>query len=71
MARLRLRTDVRHGVALIGADPFIRRLLAVQVLAVLSVGGTGALLVVLAREQLGLDEADFAAARGRRPHPGR
>lgn len=58
-ARPRLRTDVRHGVAFIGADPFIRRLLAVQVLAVLSVGGTGALLVVLAREQLRVDEADF------------
>ncbi len=40
-ARPRLRTDVRQGVAFIGADPFIRRLLAVQVLAVLSVGGPG------------------------------
>lgn len=57
--RSRLRTEVRQGVAFIGADAFIRRLLAVQVLAVLSVGGTGALLIVLARQQLRVDEADF------------
>lgn len=30
-----------------------------QLLAVLSVGGTGALLIVLATEQLGVDEGDF------------
>jgi MFS family permease len=55
----RLRTEARQGIAVIRADRFIRRLMLVQLLAVLSVGGTGALLVVLAAEQLGVDEADF------------
>jgi MFS family permease len=55
----RLRTETRQGIEVIRADAFIRRLLGVQVLAVLSVGGTGALLVVLATEQLGVDESDF------------
>lgn len=55
----RLRTEARQGVEFIRADPFIRQLLAVQLLAVLSVGGTGALLIVLATQQLGVDERDF------------
>lgn len=49
-----LRTETTQGIDLIRAEPFIRRLLGVQLLAVLSVGGTGALLVVLATEQLGV-----------------
>jgi len=55
----RLRAEARQGVEFIRADPFIRQLLAVQLLAVLSVGGTGALLIVLATQQLGVDERDF------------
>ena len=55
----RLRAEARQGVEFIRADPFIRQLLAVQLLAVLSVGGTGALLIVLATQQLGVDESDF------------
>ncbi len=55
----RLRTEARHGLEFIRADRFIVQLMAVQLLAVLSVGGTGALLVVLATRQLGVDEADF------------
>lgn len=54
-----LRTETRQGIDLIRAEPFIRRLLGVQLLAVLSVGGTGALLVVLATKQLGVDKSDF------------
>lgn len=57
--RTRLRTEARHGLEFIRADRFIVQLMAVQLLAVLSVGGTGALLVVLATRQLGVDEADF------------
>lgn len=57
--RPRLRVEARDGVALVRSDPFIRRLLGVQLLAVLSVGGTGALLVVLATEQLEVDQSDF------------
>jgi MFS family permease len=55
----RLRTEARHGLDFIRGDRFIVQLIAVQLLAVLSVGGTGALLVVLANRQLGVDEADF------------
>ncbi len=57
--RTPLRREAWQGVRMIRRDPFVRRLLGVQLLAVLSVGGTGALLVVLAQEQLGLDTADF------------
>ncbi len=55
----RLGAEARQGVEFIRADRFIRQLLAVQLLAVLSVGGTGALLIVLTTQQLGVDEADF------------
>jgi MFS family permease len=55
----RLRSEARHGLEFIRGDRFIVQLMVVQLLAVLSVGGTGALLVVLARRQLGVDEADF------------
>ena len=54
-----LRREAREGLRMIRDDAFVRRLLGVQLLAVLSVGGTGGLLVVLAQEQLGLDTADF------------
>jgi len=57
--RTRLRDEAREGVEFIRADRFIRQLLAVQLLAVLSVGGTGALLIVLTTRQLGVDEGDF------------
>ena len=55
----RLWADARRGVTFIWADLFIRRLLGVQLLAVLSVGGTGALLVVLATEQLQIETSEF------------
>ncbi len=53
--------DVRNGFGFATRDPLLRRLLAVQLLAVLSVGGTGALLVVLAREQFGVSGSRFGA----------
>jgi MFS family permease len=53
--------DAAEGLRYATRDPFVRGLLVVQLLAVLSVGGTGALLVVLAREQLGVDGAPFGA----------
>ena len=55
----RLWTEARRGVTFIWADVFIRRLLGVQLLAVLSVGGTGALLIVLATEQLRIETSEF------------
>ncbi len=55
----RLRSEARQGIEFIRADRFIRQLLVVQLLAVLSVGGTGALLIVLATRQLGVDKRDF------------
>jgi sugar phosphate permease len=54
-----LGAEARQGIEFIRADRFIRQLLAVQLLAVLSVGGTGALLIVLTTQQLGVDERDF------------
>lgn len=51
--------DAADGFRYATRDTFVRGLLVVQLLAVLSVGGTGALLVVLAREQLGVDGARF------------
>lgn len=55
----RLSRETAEGIRYALGDPFLRRLLVVQFLAVLSVGGTGALLVVLAREQLGVQGGDF------------
>lgn len=55
----RLWSDAWQGVRYAAGDAFLRRLLLVQFLAVLSVGGTGALLVVLARDQLGVRGSDF------------
>ena len=57
--RTPLRAEARKGVQVVLGDAFLRGLLGVQLLAVLSVGGTGALLIVLAEDQLGLDTADF------------
>lgn len=58
-ARRRLWSDAWQGIRYAAGEPFLRRLLLVQFLAVLSVGGTGALLVVLARDQLGVEGGDF------------
>lgn len=55
----RLSSGACEGIRYAVGDPFLRRLLVVQFLAVLSVGGTGALLVVLAQEQLGVTGGDF------------
>ena len=51
--------EAAEGFRYATRDGFVRGLLVVQLLAVLSVGGTGALLVVLASEQLGVDGARF------------
>ena len=55
----RLFSEAREGIRYAAGDAFLRRLLVVQTLAVLSVGGTGALLVVLARDQLGIEGGEF------------
>lgn len=55
----RLWGDAWQGVRYATRDALLRRLLLVQFLAVLSVGGTGALLVVLARDQLGVEGGQF------------
>lgn len=55
----RLWGDAWQGVRYATRDALLRRLLLVQFLAVLSVGGTGALLVVLARDQLGVAGGEF------------
>lgn len=52
--------DARAGLAFARTDPFISRFLPVQALASLAVGATGALLVVLAEQHLGLPPAGFA-----------
>ncbi len=48
-----------EGARVVGADPFLRRLVVVQVLASLSAGATGGLLVVLAGARLGVGPAGF------------
>jgi MFS family permease len=50
---------VREGLALVLGDRVLRALAAGQVLAALSAGATGALLVVLAREHLGMDARGY------------
>lgn len=52
--------DAKAGLSFARRDPFVARFLPVQALASLAVGGTGALLVVLAEEHLGLPPAGFA-----------
>jgi MFS family permease len=52
--------DAREGLAYARRDPFVSRLLAVQSLASLAVGGTGAMLVVLAERHLHQPPAGFA-----------
>lgn len=48
-----------EGGRVVGADPFLRRMVVVQVLASLSAGATGGLLVVLASDRLGVGPAGF------------
>ena len=52
--------DARAGLAYALRDRFVSRLLLVQSLASFAVGATGAMLVVLAEEHLGLSPVDFA-----------
>ena len=52
--------DARAGLRFARRDRFDSRLLLVQSLASFAVGGTGAMLVVLSEEHLGLDTAGFA-----------
>ncbi len=56
----RFLTDARAGPRYAVRDRLVSRLLLVQTLASLAVGATGALLVVLAEQHLGLDPAGFA-----------
>ncbi|MGI8824385.1 MAG: MFS transporter [Chloroflexota bacterium] len=52
--------SLREGMAYARADAFVSRMFAVQVLASLGVGGTSALLVVLAERRYHLPGAGFA-----------
>ena len=52
--------DARAGLAYALRDRFVSRLLLVQSLASLAVGATGAMLVVLSEQHLGLPPAGFA-----------
>jgi predicted MFS family arabinose efflux permease len=51
--------QVREGLALLSGDRLLRGLVIGQFLAAISAGATSALLVVLAREQLGRDPAGY------------
>ncbi|MGP4014331.1 MFS transporter [Saccharopolyspora sp. 5N708] len=51
--------DALDGARLLAADRLLRALATAQLLAALSTGATGALLVVLAREQFGLGPQGF------------
>lgn len=53
------RAGVLGGVAVVRADPLLRRLVVVQALASLSAGATSGLLVVLAGRWLGLGPGGF------------
>jgi MFS family permease len=55
-----LLTDARDGLRIAIADRLVSRLLVVQALASLSVGATGAMLIVLSERHLGLPPAGFA-----------
>lgn len=57
----RWRTRVLEGLGLTRTDPVVRLLVQVQCLAALSAGATSALLVVLARDRLGVGPAGFGA----------
>lgn len=63
-ARGRLLADALAGAALLRTDRLLRALAAGQLLAALSAGATSALLVVLAREHLGLPPAGFGLLLG-------
>jgi MFS family permease len=56
--------DVREGITILVGQRLLRALAAGQFLAALSAGATGALLVVLAREHLGLDARDYGLLLG-------
>ncbi len=56
--------QVREGIAAVAGHRLLRALAAGQLLGALSAGATGALLVVLAREHLGLDAADYGLLLG-------
>jgi len=56
--------DIQKGVAILARDRLVRSLAAGQLLAALSAGATGALLVVLAREHLELDARDYGLMLG-------
>jgi MFS family permease len=56
----RFLEDVREGLAYAMRDRFVSRLVVVQMLVSFAVGGTGAMLVVLAERHLDLSPAGFA-----------
>ncbi len=61
MARIRRHwfIEAREGLTALASHPLLRALAAGQFLAALSAGATGALLVVLAREHLGISAAAY------------
>ncbi|MGH2562535.1 MAG: MFS transporter [Thermomicrobiales bacterium] len=56
----RFQDDAREGLSYALRDRFVSRLVVVQMLASFAVGGTGAMLVVLSEQHLGLSPAGFA-----------
>lgn len=63
-ARAPWYTQAREGISAVTNHRLLRALAAAQFLAALSAGATGALLVVLAREHLGLDARDYGLLLG-------
>jgi MFS family permease len=57
-------TEAREGVSVLAGDRLLRALGAGQFLAALSAGATGALLVVLAREHLQLQNSEYGLLLG-------
>jgi predicted MFS family arabinose efflux permease len=60
----RLLARAREGIAVLARVPLLRLLAMVQLLAALSAGATSALLVVFAKEQLGVDARGYGLLLG-------
>ena len=56
--------DAREGLSELGSHRLLRALAITQFLAALSAGATGALLVVLAKDHLGLKDSDYGLLLG-------
>lgn len=64
LLRRRWLSDVRQGLRAVRSEPLLRGLAAAQLLAALSAGATGALLVVLAQTHLGVAAASYGLLLG-------